>query len=73
VVLEDVEVLGNDRSIMRGPAREASMTSVVALLVTPEDAEKLTVATTEGHLHLVLRSVPEGRSVVKMLKVTTPP
>jgi pilus assembly protein CpaB len=55
VVLQNVEVLGNDRSIQRDSEGEAQAIAVMTFLVTPEQAERLAMAENEGRLHLVLR------------------
>jgi len=56
VVLQNVEVLGNDRSIQRGDQGEAGQISVVTVLVTPEQAERLAMAESGGRLQLALRN-----------------
>jgi pilus assembly protein CpaB len=52
-ILQNVKVLASDQHLDRsavGPAH------VVTLLVVPEDAEKLALATLEGHIQLTLRN-----------------
>ena len=56
IVLQNVEVLGNDRSIQRDESGEAQGVSVVTLLVTPEQAERLAMAESHGRLQLSLRN-----------------
>jgi pilus assembly protein CpaB len=56
VVLQNVAVLGNDKSIETDSEGEAVEIAVVTLLVTPQDAEKLTMADNDGELQLALRS-----------------
>jgi pilus assembly protein CpaB len=56
VVLQNIEVLGNDRSIQRDAEGEPQPISVVTFLVTPEQAERLAMAESEGRLHLALRN-----------------
>jgi Flp pilus assembly protein CpaB len=51
VVVQNARVLGNDRALGGQPA-----SSMVTLLVTPEDAERIAVASTEGELHVVLHT-----------------
>jgi pilus assembly protein CpaB len=56
MVLQNIEVLGNDRSIQRDGDGEPQAISVVTLLVTPEQAERLAMADSEGRLQLALRN-----------------
>jgi pilus assembly protein CpaB len=56
IVLQNVSVLGNDRDITRDETGEAIPIAVVTMLLTPEDAEKLIMAETNGRLQLVLRN-----------------
>jgi pilus assembly protein CpaB len=61
VVLQNVPVLGNDRSLSRNENGEATAVAVLTLLVTPDDAEKVARASTEGRLHFILRSSPRAQ------------
>ena len=56
VVLQNVQVLGNDRSIQRDAQGEAVPVSVVTVLVTPEQSERLAMAESDGRLQLALRN-----------------
>jgi pilus assembly protein CpaB len=56
VVLQNVTVLGNDRSIARDENGQAVQINFATLLVTPQDAEKLAMAETNGRLHFALRN-----------------
>ena len=56
LVLQNVPVLGNDRSIQRDEQGEAVPVSVVTVLVTPEQAERLAMAESDGRLQLTLRN-----------------
>jgi pilus assembly protein CpaB len=56
IVLQNVQVLGNDRSIQRDAQGEAVPVSVVTVLVTPEQAERLAMAESDGRLQLALRN-----------------
>jgi pilus assembly protein CpaB len=56
IVLQNVQVLGNDRSISTDENGQAITINFVVLLVTPQDAEKLAMAETNGRLHLALRN-----------------
>ncbi len=63
VVLQGIEVLGNDRSIERDAQGEPQAIAVVTLLVTPEQAERLAAAESEGRLQLALRNQIDRDSV----------
>jgi pilus assembly protein CpaB len=57
VVLTNVEVLGSGTKIERDTEQGKPIAvSVVTLLVNPADAEKLTLASTEGKIQLALRN-----------------
>jgi len=56
IVLQNVQVLGNDRSIQRDAQGEAVPVSVVTVLVTPEQSERLAMAESDGRLQLALRN-----------------
>jgi pilus assembly protein CpaB len=57
VVLTNVEVLGSGTKIERDTEQGKPIAvSVVTLLVNPTDAEKLTLASTEGKIQLALRN-----------------
>jgi pilus assembly protein CpaB len=55
-VLQDVEVLATGQKIEPDPEGKPTSATVVTLLVTPEDAEKVTLASTQGTVHFVLRN-----------------
>jgi len=55
-LLQDVAVLANGQKIERPRAGEPQSATVVTLLVSPEDAEKLALASQEAHIQLVLRN-----------------
>jgi pilus assembly protein CpaB len=55
-VLEDVAVIANGSKLERSATGEAQTTPVITLLVSPDDAEKLTLASTQGHIQLALRN-----------------
>lgn len=55
-VLENVAVIATGQKLERNSAGDAQPSSVVTLLVSPDDAQKLTLATTEGHIQLALRN-----------------
>lgn len=63
LVLQNVQVLAAGESIQKDEEGKPQKVSVVTLLVTPEDAEKLTLAATEGQIQLALRNVLDQDSV----------
>jgi pilus assembly protein CpaB len=57
IVLQNIKVLANGQNIDKPEnEREANSVKAVTLQVTPEQAEKLALASTEGKLQLVMRS-----------------
>jgi pilus assembly protein CpaB len=55
-VLENVAVIANGSRLERSANGEAQNAPVITLLVSPDDAEKLTLATNQGHIQLALRN-----------------
>jgi pilus assembly protein CpaB len=55
-VLENVAVIATGQRLERNSAGEAQSAPVVTLLVSPDDAERLTLASTQGHIQLALRN-----------------
>lgn len=55
-VLQDVEVLATGQKIEPDPEGKPTTATVVTLLVKPEDAEKVDLASTQGVVHFVLRN-----------------
>jgi len=56
-VLENVEVLAAGQEIQQTPeGGKARSVTVITLLVTPEEAQKLTLASSEGRIQLALRN-----------------
>jgi pilus assembly protein CpaB len=55
-VLENVAVIATGPRLERNSAGEAQSAPVVTLLVSPDDAERLTLASTQGHIQLALRN-----------------
>lgn len=55
-VLQNVQVLASGHTLERSSTGEAQNSAVVTLLVTPEDAQRLTLATNEGRIQLILRN-----------------
>src|SRR5207253_8125435 len=62
IVLQNIKVLANGQNIDKPQdQREANSVKAVTLLVTPEQAEKLALASSEGRLQLVMRnSIDQG-------------
>src|SRR3984957_123505 len=55
-VLQNVAVIAAGHTLERNAAGEAQHTPVITLLASPEDAERLTLASTEGKIQLALRN-----------------
>ena len=55
-VLENVAVIATGQRLERNSAGEAQSAPVVTLLVSPDDAERLTLASSQGHIQLALRN-----------------
>ena len=55
-VLENVAVIASGKSLERNAAGEPQTTPVITLLVSPDDAQKLTLASSQGHIQLALRN-----------------
>jgi pilus assembly protein CpaB len=60
-VLQNVAVLASGHTLERNATGEAQNTAVITLLVSPDDAEKLTLASTEGRIQLALRNPLDTR------------
>jgi pilus assembly protein CpaB len=55
-VLENVAVIATGQRLERNSAGEPQSAPVVTLLVSPDDAERLTLASSQGHIQLSLRN-----------------
>ncbi|HET7748463.1 MAG TPA: Flp pilus assembly protein CpaB [Terriglobales bacterium] len=55
-VLENVEVLAAGQKLQHSAQGEPQSVPVITLLVSPEDAQKLTMASNEGRIQLTLRN-----------------
>jgi pilus assembly protein CpaB len=55
-VLQNVEVLASGHTLERTSTGEAQNTAVITLKVTPDDAQRLTLASSQGHIQLALRN-----------------
>jgi pilus assembly protein CpaB len=62
-ILEDVRVLAAGQKIEQDKDGKPQTVSVVTLLVDPEQADKLTMASTEGRIHLSLRNTIDTKQV----------
>ena len=55
-VLQNVAVIASGHTLERSSTGEAQNTAVITLLVSPDDAERLTLASSEGKIQLALRN-----------------
>src|ERR1700730_1356972 len=55
-VLQNVAVLASGHTLERTATGEAQTTAVITLLVSPDDAQRLTLASSEGHIQLALHN-----------------
>ncbi|MGH9682728.1 MAG: Flp pilus assembly protein CpaB [Candidatus Acidiferrales bacterium] len=62
-ILENVRVLAAGQKIQQDRDGKPQTVPVVTLLVTPEDAVKLTMASTEGKIQLALRNTIDTKTV----------
>ena len=60
-VLQNVAVLASGRTLERTTTGEAQNTAVITLLVTPDDAQRLTLASSQGRIQLALRNPLDTR------------
>jgi len=60
-VLQNVAVIASGHTLERTATGEAQTTPVITLLVSPDDAERLTLASSEGHIQLSLRNPLDTR------------
>lgn len=82
-VLQNVAVLASGHTLERTATGEAQNTAVITLLVTPDDAERLTLASSQGKIQLALRNpldtrqddlpAANSRGLYKGVAVTSPP
>ncbi|MDX1623557.1 MAG: Flp pilus assembly protein CpaB [Gemmatimonadota bacterium] len=63
VILQNVRAIASNQTIQRDPNGDPQSATVITLLVTPEQAEKLTLAATEGRIHLALRNTLDTEQV----------
>ncbi len=55
-VLQNVAVIAAGHTLERSVTGDAQNTPVITLLVSPDDAQRLTLASSEGHIQLALRN-----------------
>src|ERR1700728_4519876 len=55
-VLQNVAVIASGQRLERNASGDAQNTPVITLLVSPDDAERLTLASSEGRIQLALRN-----------------
>ena len=55
-LLENVAVIATGQKLEHSALSDASTAPVITLLVSPDDAQKLALASTQGHLQLALRN-----------------
>ncbi|HUO26410.1 MAG TPA: Flp pilus assembly protein CpaB [Candidatus Aquilonibacter sp.] len=60
-VLQNVAVIAAGHTLERNAAGEAQNTPVITLLVSPDDAERLALASSQGHIQLALRNPLDTR------------
>jgi pilus assembly protein CpaB len=63
IILQNVRALAADQRYQQDMEGEPQYVTVVTLLVTPENAEALTLAATEGRIQLALRNTLDGEEV----------
>ncbi|MCL5671378.1 MAG: Flp pilus assembly protein CpaB [Acidobacteria bacterium] len=62
-IIEDVRVLAAGQAVEQDKQGKPRTVSVVTLLLTPEQSDKLTMASTEGRIHLALRNTIDTKIV----------
>jgi pilus assembly protein CpaB len=60
-VLQNVAVIASGQRLERNASGDAQNTPVITLLVSPDDAERLTLASSEGRIQLALRNPLDTR------------
>ncbi len=69
-VLQNVEVLSANQQVQPDSRGQAIAATVVTLLLTPQDAELMTLAGNEGRIQLVLRNAVDQKTVATTGKMT---
>lgn len=62
-VLQDAEVLATGHQVEPDPTGKPSTVNVVTLLMKPEDAQRVVLASTQGSIHFVLRNGADTQQV----------
>src|SRR5579872_6763049 len=62
-VLENIAVIATGQKLERNSAGEPQTTPVITLLLSPDDAQKLTLATTQGRIQLALRNPLDTKQI----------
>ena len=65
-VLQNVEVLTAGQTIEPDPQGKPQQVNVVTLLLTPEDSQKLQLATAQGNIQFVLRSGVDQKKIPQL-------
>lgn len=80
VILQNVRTLASGQTIQKNANGEPQTATVITLLVTPEEAEKLTLAATEGAIQLALRNTldmaeveTDGIQTTTLVRTEAPP
>lgn len=80
IVLQNVEVASAGQVIQKDPEGKPQTVTVVTLFVTPEDAEKLTTASSQGQFQLALRNPLDleeaktrGSQLSQLIRGSAPP
>ena len=60
-VLENVAVIATGQKLERNTTGDAPSAAVITLLVSPDDAQKLSLASAQGHIQLALRNPLDTR------------
>jgi pilus assembly protein CpaB len=62
-VLQDAQILATGQKTKPDPAGKPTTATVVTILVNPQDAEKVVLASTQGSIHFVLRNGSDREQV----------
>jgi pilus assembly protein CpaB len=80
VILQNVRTVASGQTIQKNANGEPQTATVITLLVTPEEAEKLTLAATEGQIQLALRNTldmaeveTDGIQAATLVRTEAPP
>jgi pilus assembly protein CpaB len=80
VILQNVRTVASGQTIQKDANGEPQNATVITLLVTPEESEKLTLAATEGQIQLALRNTldmaeveTDGIKAATLVRTEAPP